>query len=99
MNAHDDETLEQARDWVASVRGFWVHAILYISVNSLLIAVDVVAGRGRDAVFGLDWAYWPVIFWGAYLLVDAITTFVTPTLFGDRWFERRIERYLARQHR
>ncbi len=78
--------LETAKERLKAIRDFMYHLMVFIFINGLLVILDVRAGVGGQAVFGLDWAYWVILFWGLGLVSHAIYAF-----FGDHWIEARIE--------
>lgn len=74
----EDPALARAEKYVKDVRDFYYHLMTYVLVNGLMVVVDVRGGTGDQAVLGLDWAYWLIIFWGFGILGHAISVF-----FGD----------------
>jgi len=99
VTVHNDRALGRARRRVARIRGFYVHLITYLVVNSLLATIDLIAGTtGDEVVIGLDWAYWSIIFWGVIVVADAVTTFVLTAVLNDRWEQRRLDHYMRQHH-
>jgi hypothetical protein len=52
-----------------AVRRFFIHAFVYLAVNTLLIVVNLLATPDRY------WFYWPLLGWGAVLAAHAYVTF------------------------
>ena len=75
----------RARSRVAELQGFYAHVAVYIAVNVLLFAIDLIAGDG------LQWAYWPALGWGIGLVAHAVVTFRSVPAVGADWRERKIE--------
>jgi len=48
---------EQARKHVEALRGFYVHAIVFVVVNIGLFTINTLAG-------GAWWFFWPLMGWG-----------------------------------
>ena len=69
-----DPTIELARNHVRAVRDFSYHLMTYVLINAFLVVIDRRGGSG-DGVFGLDWAYWVIIFWGFGIAGHAISVF------------------------
>lgn len=67
----DDPARERVKRYVENVRDFHYHLMTYVLVNAVLVVVDLRAGGAGD-VFGLDWAYWIIIFWGFGIAGHAI---------------------------
>ncbi len=71
----DATTIELARSHVRHVRDFFYHLMTYVLIGLLLIVLDRRAGAGENAVLGLDWAYWVLIFWGFGILGHGIAAY------------------------
>ena len=55
---------------------FAYHLVAFLFVHALLVILDLRGGTGDQAVLGLDWAYWLVLFWGFGLAGHAVHVFV-----------------------
>jgi hypothetical protein len=55
---------------------FYVHLAVYLAVNALLIAINLLTSAGHL------WFQWPLLGWGIGVLVHAIVTFVLPKRAG-----------------
>ena len=86
-----DPALERAATHVKNVRDSFYHLMVFVFVNGLLVILDRGAGT-NDGVFGLDWAFWPIIFWGLGLVGHAIWVF-----FGDQRIQREYQKEKARE--
>ena len=84
---HEDAALERARQHVKDVRDFAYHLVTYVVICALLVILDRRVDGG-GGVFGLDWAYWVILFWGLGLAGHGISVF-----FG----EQRVQRVYDRQ--
>jgi 2TM domain len=73
----DEPALRQAK----RVRDFAYHLTVYLFVNALCVILDVRAGAGDQAVLGLDWAYWLLLFWGFGILGHAVSVFLSDDRF------------------
>jgi 2TM domain len=83
----DEAELEKAaRRRVQMKRGFFIHLLLYVAVNSMLIVIWSVTGRGYP------WFVWPLAGWGIGILANGIT--VAMEVFAPE--ERAIEREMRR---
>lgn len=86
-----DRTMESAKKNLKAIRDFMYHLMVYLFVCGLLVILDVRAGVGDQAVVGLDWAYWVILFWGIGLVGHGIYAF-----FGDHRIEARYEKERTR---
>jgi hypothetical protein len=73
-----------------AVADFLYHLIVYLFIGALLVILDVRAGTADNAILGLDWAYWVLLFWGLGLAGHAVSAF-----FDDR--ERDTDRLPERE--
>jgi hypothetical protein len=84
----EQQRYERARKQVLQLRGFYIHAVVYVLVNAFLIILSLVNGGG--------WSIWPLLGWGIGLAAHAATVFVGGSLLGAGWEEREIRRRLER---
>ena len=89
--ADADTGQEGARRHLKAVRDFMYHLMVFVFVCGLLVILDVRAGVGDQAVLGLDWAYWVILFWGIGLVGHGIYAF-----FGDHRLDASYEREPSR---
>ena len=62
----DRERYERARRRVRELRGFYVHATVFVAVNILLHIINFATSPG------MYWAFWPLLGWGIGLLAHAL---------------------------
>jgi hypothetical protein len=83
---------DDQRQWaikrVRAKRAFWLHLLVYILVNTLLVVVW--AASTADYF----WPVWPMLGWGIGLVAHAVTVFLTPMDVS----EERIDRELQGRH-
>ena len=97
MVTSPDPALERARSRAKELREFYSHLITYVLVCSLLVIVDLAAEdpTNSEVFIGLNWAYWPVIGWGAFVAIHGIKTFFG---LGD-WEERKAKELFEKEKR
>ena len=84
--------MDRARRRVQEVKGFYLHAAIYVLVNFGLIFVYAFSGAGGF------WPIWPIMGWGVGLLAHALGTFrLVPSFFGKDWEERKTQQYLDKE--
>ena len=83
----NDPCLQRSKRHLEKVRNFLYHLTTYVFVSALLVILDLRDGTSGGAVFGLDWAYWVMLFWGVGVAGHAIAAF-----FGEDRVEARYER-------
>lgn len=73
------------------MKGFYIHLISYVCVNSFFIIITLFSSPGNY------WFVLPLIGWGIGLLADASNTFnVIPFLSKD-WENRKIKQYMEEE--
>lgn len=88
-----DSALERAKKHVKAVRDLFYHLMVYVFVCGLLAIVDVRAGTESNAVLGMDWAYWVILFWGLGVVGHAISVLLDDSAVQRAYArERRRER-------
>lgn len=85
----DDANVRRARKRAEDVRGFYVHALVYLSINAGLVVLDAVTGGGW-------WFYWVAIPWGIGLATHAVAV-LADRVFGEEWEQRKVAAYLRRE--
>lgn len=83
--------LESAKKHVKRIKGFYIHAIVYICVNLMIIVSNsLVAKNGFADADG----YMTALFWGFGLLAHGLAVFAPDFIMGRNWEERKIQEYL-----
>jgi hypothetical protein len=90
----EQKEYQRALERVRALRGFYVHLMVYVTVNLGLVAIDLLTDPP-----GLTWSYYPLVGWGAALAVHALVVFVAEGLFGSDWEERKARELMDRERR
>jgi len=80
----DPERYERARKRVLQIKGFYIHATVYVLVNALLAMINLETSRGEI------WFLWPLFGWGIGLAAHGVAVFGFGGLWGPEWEERKI---------
>jgi len=76
---------------VRRIRSFYIHLAQYVIIMGALSAYNLIY---TPSTF---WAIWPLLGWGAGVLLDGLRTFdKIPFLNGD-WEKRQVEKQLGRK--
>jgi hypothetical protein len=89
----DEQAYERARKRVEEIKGFYVHLGIYLIVNSMLFAINMLSDSGSL------WFYWPLLGWGIGLGAHAFSVFAMGGFFGAEWEERKIRSLLEKERR
>ena len=82
---NDQDLLHLARRRVKIKTGFYIHLLVYLLVNSALLAVNLLGGGPR-------WHLAPLLGWGLGLAIHGVVTLLA--LRGDGLRERMLDREL-----
>lgn len=64
--------MERARARARQLRQFYGSLMTYVVVCALLVIIDVATGQEGETFLGLDWAYWPILGWGVFVLLHGL---------------------------
>lgn len=88
MTGQSEATPEQrAHERVKNFTDVMWHVAVFVIVNGLLWTLDIVQGGG------LQWAYWPTIFWGIGVAFHIASYYLDESGLQNR----RYRRYLAEE--
>lgn len=95
---------ERAQRRVAAIKGFYNHLTVYLIVNAALLifkdtlTVNLLSKRALGNPEFLEWIDWNVygtpIIWGLILAVHAVKIFGGYSIFGRKWEERQMKRFM-----
>lgn len=91
----DDAVYAQARKHVRAIKGFYVHALVFVLVNGGLVAINLATQR-EDSRFAW-WSLWPVFGWGIGLVAHGVSVFGFGGLWGPDWEERKVQQIVQRR--
>jgi 2TM domain-containing protein len=86
----DQEAYRRAKRRVLQIKGFYIHATVYVFVNALLIAINLATSRGSI------WFFWPLLGWGIGLAAHGLSVFGPGGYLGSDWEERKIKEIIER---
>ena len=76
---------QNAKARVQAQREFYVHLTVYVLVNLLLFAINMLTSPESL------WFFWPLLGWGIAVAVHALRVFGAGRRFGAEWEERKID--------
>jgi hypothetical protein len=85
----DHEAYRRARRRVDAKIAFFIHAVVYVIINALLVAINLSASPGYL------WFFWPLGGWGLGLFFHALSVFLF--VEGSAMKQRMIDHELERQ--
>ena len=86
----NDIVLRKAMRQVEALKGFYIHAIIFVCVTILLVAINYMTGPPW-------WAQWPFLGWGAGVLGHAVAVFSPVSILGADWEKRKVRQLVERE--
>ena len=88
----------EAQKRVKELKGFYIHLIIYIFINLMILAAKIIGNHYYgDSFMGPVWhfsTFATPIFWGVGLVFHAIKVFQVNPFFSKEWESRQIQKYL-----
>ena len=85
--SNNTELRKEAKEIARKKFGFYIHFVVYIIINILLISIWYFTGKG------IPWFIFPLVGWGIAVLIHFLSTFVfTERKFLDRMAEKEYEK-------
>jgi len=88
MENYSQLELLKAKKRVKDVKGFYIHLIVYICVNSFFIIINLL--NDKDGY----WFIFPLLGWGIGLFSHAAGTFNFIPFLNKDWENRKIKQYM-----
>ena len=90
----EEEAYQKAKKRVEVKIGFYIHLVLYVGVNILLIIINVTTSTRYL------WFKWPLIGWGIGLLFHAlgVFTFSKGLSIKERMIEKELKKESLKKH-
>jgi hypothetical protein len=93
-NFNPDDRYNLAYKRVKKIKGFYVHALVFVLVNAFIIISSYNRSLFGNEVF-LRWETFSTAFlWGIGLLVHGLSVFGRNIFFGQNWEERKIQEFM-----
>ena len=88
----------RAKKKVKSIKGFYIHLMVYLIVNGFIILSQSLSGGGWEVFW--EWqSYSTAIFWGIGLAFHAFGVFGMDILLGKEWEDRKIKELIDKDKR
>jgi len=90
--------LRRAKKKVEKLKGFYIHLMVYLIINTMITVIKVVGATYYGETFmGPFWhfstfASW--LFWGIGLGFHAIKVFSLNPILGKDWEQRQLQKYI-----
>ncbi len=88
------EKLDRAKKRVEELKGFYIHAAVYVIINIFILVNIFVRNNYEGESFWELGHFFTPFFWGIGLLFHASKVFNFNPLLGKDWEKRQIEKYM-----
>jgi hypothetical protein len=93
-NFNPDERYELAYKRVKKIKGFYIHLMVYILVNTYLIVSSYAHTQHSENDF-FNWeTFSTALFWGIGLVAHGLSVFGKNLFFGADWEEKKIKEFM-----
>lgn len=82
-----NDRLERAKKRVAELKEFYNNLVTYVSVNIVLIIIDMMFTDGM-------WFYWVTLFWGLAIIWKAVHLFWGDRFLTKEWEQKKVKEYM-----
>jgi len=88
MENYNEDNIKyiEAKKRVKRLKGFYIHATIYVLVNLFIISRNIQEG---ETLSNMD-DYWTAIFWGIGLAGHGLSVFLPNMILGKDWEEKKI---------
>lgn len=93
LKENSNAAYERAAKRMKDLKGFYVHATVYVLVNVFLLFLNLKSSD--DADFGM---FATPLFWGMGLAGHALSVFGKNLIFGKAWEERKIQELMEKEN-
>lgn len=90
-NTLSDNRYEMAYKRVKRIKAFYVHVIVYVFVNVVIISSNYYGNLEEDSFSWNLQTFSTALFWGIGLIAHGLSVFGRNLFFGQNWEERKIQ--------
>ncbi|MBK9254279.1 MAG: 2TM domain-containing protein [Saprospiraceae bacterium] len=97
MESFDQEiAYEAAQKRVKKLKGFYIHLLVYIVVNVMIVYVNYTYSKTTTSLFELK-NYTTAFWWGIGLMAHGFNVFFIDLIFDKDWEERKIRELMNKE--
>jgi len=93
-NFNPDTRYELAYKRVKRIKGFYIHALVYVFVNAFIIISSYNRSELGSEVFFRWETFSTALFWGIGLVAHGLSVFGRELFFGSDWEEKKIKEFM-----
>ena len=96
-NYNSDDRYSLAYKRVKRIKGFYVHAMVYVLINIFIVYGNYFGNSIKDYDFWSWQTFSTALFWGIGLLAHGMSVFGRNLFFGQNWEERKIQEFMEKE--
>lgn len=96
MNTEDEIKYQEVLKRVKKIKGFYTHAIVYVIVNLMIVAVNVQDLNEGESYFQFK-NFLTAFFWGIGLVAHGFSVFIPQWFLGSKWEDRKIKELMDKE--
>lgn len=93
----EDERYNLAYKRVKKIKGFYIHALVYVLVNTFIIYKNYYGNIQSNPNFWSWVNFNTALFWGIGLAAHGLSVFGKNIFFGQKWEERKIKEFMDKE--
>ena len=82
---------QKAKESVEAIKGFYIHLTVYVVVNLILFAINMIASPTSL------WFFWPLMGWGIGLALHVFSVFGIGRWLSADWEEQKIRELMEKE--
>ena len=98
-NISSDERYNLVFKRVKRIKGFYVHFLVYVLVNSFIICGNYFGHKSENEIFWSFETFSTAFFWGIGLVAHGMSVFGRNIFFGDDWEEKKIQELIEKENK
>ena len=92
----DQDKLKRAKKQVEAIKGFYIHLAVYIVINAFILINIFIRSMSDGDTFWALHSFFTPLFWRIGLAFHASKVFGYNPLFGKKWEERQIKKFIEK---
>lgn len=90
-STYPENRYEMAYKRVKRIKGFYVHLMVYVFVNAVIICSNYYGNSNEDSFSWSLQTFSTAFFWGIGLVAHGLSVFGRDIFFGPNWEEKKIQ--------
>lgn len=88
--------LERAKHRVKKLKGFYIHLLIFITINVIVILINIQNLAPGESYFQFR-NFLTLGLWGMGIIAHALSVYLPNFILGSNWEERKIKEFMGKQ--